>query len=321
MGWGILFRREINLTYSRIQDIHLVSNIVERWLGLARIQIQTASGSAKAEMTLAGLLQFERVRDFLYSRMRGARDAGTATTPATATAAGAPAALDGAHGPGRRAHRSRGGAARRAARARSEPGPNAVSDRGILDQFEAAVATLLRLPAAGPAPPPGSTQVRLFRAAPRYLHYNLGRWGLSQAGGVPRPRHRHRLRLGASGPAPVPPDLRGDRRRRVRAADPDLVRRRLARLQPPLVPGHRSQPAHSRRRVDRPRADHELRQRAEPRDPAGPDLSTAGTGVARGAQRGRRTGQGVRRARDRASSRISTSPTFAASTTRARSAI
>jgi uncharacterized membrane protein YdbT with pleckstrin-like domain len=75
MGWGILFRREINLTYSRIQDIHLVSNIVERWLGLARIQIQTASGSASAEMTISGLLQFERVRDFLYSRMRGARDA------------------------------------------------------------------------------------------------------------------------------------------------------------------------------------------------------------------------------------------------------
>ena len=74
MGWGILFRREIHLTYSRIQDIHLVANFVERWLGLARIQIQTASGSAKAEMTLEGLLEFELLRDFLYSRMRGARD-------------------------------------------------------------------------------------------------------------------------------------------------------------------------------------------------------------------------------------------------------
>ena len=34
MRWGILFRREIHLTYSRIQDIHLVSNAVERWLGI-----------------------------------------------------------------------------------------------------------------------------------------------------------------------------------------------------------------------------------------------------------------------------------------------
>ena len=71
MRWGILFRREIVLSYARFQDIHLSSNVVERWLGLARIQIQTASGSAKAEMTIEGLLEFEFIRDFLYTRMRG----------------------------------------------------------------------------------------------------------------------------------------------------------------------------------------------------------------------------------------------------------
>jgi putative membrane protein len=74
MAWGILFRREVHLTYSRIQDIHLVSNIVERWLGLARLQIQTASGSAKAEMTLEGLRDLEAARDFIYARMRGVRE-------------------------------------------------------------------------------------------------------------------------------------------------------------------------------------------------------------------------------------------------------
>jgi putative membrane protein len=73
MSWGALFRREIHLTYSRIQDIHLTSNIVERYMGLARIQIQTASGKAGAEMTIEGLEQYEEVRDFLYSRMRGLR--------------------------------------------------------------------------------------------------------------------------------------------------------------------------------------------------------------------------------------------------------
>lgn len=73
MSWGILFRREINLTYARIQDIHLTSNVVERWLGLARIQVQTASGSAGAEMTIEGILEFERLRDFLYSKMRGTK--------------------------------------------------------------------------------------------------------------------------------------------------------------------------------------------------------------------------------------------------------
>jgi putative membrane protein len=74
MRWGILFRREINLTYARIQDIHLRSNFVERWLKLARIEVQTASGSSGAEMTLEGLLDFEAIRDYLYTRMRGSHD-------------------------------------------------------------------------------------------------------------------------------------------------------------------------------------------------------------------------------------------------------
>jgi len=73
MKWGILFRREISLTYARIQDIHLASNFVERWLGLARVEVQTASGSATAELTIEGVQEFEIVRDFLYLKMRGAR--------------------------------------------------------------------------------------------------------------------------------------------------------------------------------------------------------------------------------------------------------
>jgi putative membrane protein len=82
MRWGILFRRQINLTYARIQDIHLTSGFIQRWLGLADIRIQTASGSAGAEMTLEGLLEFEAVRDFLYARMRGTRKPAPLTTPA-----------------------------------------------------------------------------------------------------------------------------------------------------------------------------------------------------------------------------------------------
>ena len=72
MAWGILMRHEIMLNYSRIQDIQLRSNFVERWLGLARIEIQTASGSAGSEMTLEGITDHAAMRDFLYSRMRGA---------------------------------------------------------------------------------------------------------------------------------------------------------------------------------------------------------------------------------------------------------
>jgi putative membrane protein len=71
MSVGILFRREVNLTYARIQDIHLRSGFLQRWLGLADIQIQTASGSAGAEMVIEGFKEFETIRDFLYTRMRG----------------------------------------------------------------------------------------------------------------------------------------------------------------------------------------------------------------------------------------------------------
>jgi len=73
MSWGILFRHEINLTYRRIQDIHLTRNIIQRWLGLATVSIQTASGSSTPEMSVEGILEAEQLRDYLYSKMRGAR--------------------------------------------------------------------------------------------------------------------------------------------------------------------------------------------------------------------------------------------------------
>jgi len=71
MRVGILFRREVNLTYARIQDIHLRSGIIQRWLGLANLEIQTASGSATAELVIEGFKEYEAIRDFLYTRMRG----------------------------------------------------------------------------------------------------------------------------------------------------------------------------------------------------------------------------------------------------------
>lgn len=88
MRWGILFRREINLTYARIQDIHLRSNLVERWLGLARVEVQTASGAAGAEMVLEGLLEYEAIRDYLYSRMRGGHGAEGPSSRGVQAAAG-----------------------------------------------------------------------------------------------------------------------------------------------------------------------------------------------------------------------------------------
>jgi putative membrane protein len=91
MSWGVLFRKEINLTFARIQDIHLTSNFVERWLGLARIQIQTASGSSGAEMTIEGVRECGALRDFLYGRMRGARGMGKTDSPSELACASSPA--------------------------------------------------------------------------------------------------------------------------------------------------------------------------------------------------------------------------------------
>ncbi len=74
MSWGFLFRKQILLTYRRIQDIHVKRNIIHRWLGLADVAIQTASGTSGAEMTIVGIRRPELLRDYLYSQMRGAKD-------------------------------------------------------------------------------------------------------------------------------------------------------------------------------------------------------------------------------------------------------
>lgn len=82
--WGILFRKEIYLTYRRIQDIHVSRNLFERWLGIGKVEVQTASGSSSAELTIEGMQDYDAVRDYLYARMRGAKGE---TAPDVAAAA------------------------------------------------------------------------------------------------------------------------------------------------------------------------------------------------------------------------------------------
>jgi putative membrane protein len=92
-GQGYLWRREVNVAYRRIQDIHLTSGLVQRWLGLATVSIQTAAGSATPEITIEGVLEAEALRDFLYTKMRGVRDGAHAAKQVAAqpdTAADAP---------------------------------------------------------------------------------------------------------------------------------------------------------------------------------------------------------------------------------------
>ena len=85
---GLLWRREVNVAYRRIQDIHLTNGLLQRWMGLATVSIQTAAGSATPEVTIEGVLEAEALRDFLYTKMRGVRDHahGGAATPHAAAA-------------------------------------------------------------------------------------------------------------------------------------------------------------------------------------------------------------------------------------------
>jgi len=79
MKWGVMWRREIHLTYRRIQDIHLTRNVLQRWMRLANVSVQTAGGSSGPEMVIEGAPEPEALRDALYARMRGSHDVDSAS--------------------------------------------------------------------------------------------------------------------------------------------------------------------------------------------------------------------------------------------------
>ena len=78
MQLGLFFKREVVIAFRRIQDIHVSRNLIQRWLGIASVSVQTASGNAMPEIVLEGITDPDSVRDWLYERMRGAK--GVATT-------------------------------------------------------------------------------------------------------------------------------------------------------------------------------------------------------------------------------------------------
>ena len=86
---GLLWQHQTNVAYRRIQDIHLTSGIIQRWLGLATVSIQTAAGSSTAEVTIDGVLEADALRDYLYTKMRGVRDGAHAAAPVPEGASGA----------------------------------------------------------------------------------------------------------------------------------------------------------------------------------------------------------------------------------------
>lgn len=87
---GILFRRETQLTYARMQDIHLSQGLLERWFGLGTVMVQTAGAGEGGNLRIVGVKDYEAIRDYLYARMRGVREQ---KTPALAQSDAALAAI------------------------------------------------------------------------------------------------------------------------------------------------------------------------------------------------------------------------------------
>ena len=83
MSVGVFFKRESVTAYRRIQDIHVSSNVIQRWLGISTISIQTASGSSMPEIVIEGVTEPEKMRDWLYERLRGAKSERSVQTLAT----------------------------------------------------------------------------------------------------------------------------------------------------------------------------------------------------------------------------------------------
>jgi putative membrane protein len=63
----------MQLTYARMQDIHLSQNILERWLGIGTVTVQTAGSGESGNLAIVGVRDFEAIRDYLYAKMRGVR--------------------------------------------------------------------------------------------------------------------------------------------------------------------------------------------------------------------------------------------------------
>ena len=81
---GVVWLQEITMTFANIQEIRVNANPIERWLGLANVEVRSAGGGADAHGvqssghvgTFAGVDNAEAIRDLLIERLRVYRDSG-----------------------------------------------------------------------------------------------------------------------------------------------------------------------------------------------------------------------------------------------------
>ena len=82
---GVVWLQEMTMTFANIQEIHVNANPIERWLGLANVEVRSAGGGGSDEHgarssghvgTFAGVDNAEAIRDLLVERLRVYRDSG-----------------------------------------------------------------------------------------------------------------------------------------------------------------------------------------------------------------------------------------------------
>lgn len=90
---GVVFLKEITMTFANIQEIRVNANPIERFLGLANVVVRSAGGGdagAHGESSSGHLAEFagvdnaEAIRDLLVERLRVYRDSGLGDKPVEA---------------------------------------------------------------------------------------------------------------------------------------------------------------------------------------------------------------------------------------------
>jgi uncharacterized membrane protein YdbT with pleckstrin-like domain len=82
---GVVWLQEITMTFANIQGIRVNANPIERWLGLANVEVRSAGGGSSNGHgqtdsghlgKFAGVDNAEAIRDLLVERLRVYRDSG-----------------------------------------------------------------------------------------------------------------------------------------------------------------------------------------------------------------------------------------------------
>lgn len=81
---GVVWLQEVTMTFANIQEIRVKANPIERWLGLANVEVRSAGGGMTAHETpssghvgeFEGVDNPEAIRDLMVERLRVYRDSG-----------------------------------------------------------------------------------------------------------------------------------------------------------------------------------------------------------------------------------------------------